>query len=79
MDKILFLHIEIKNVLEMFKFISKEDRIKLTAAIANETYENLLALLKTLYKIEREYFQFIHKDVVDTEKFLATLKSIHDK
>jgi DNA polymerase III gamma/tau subunit len=63
MNRLLFLHIEIKYVLEILDFIPKEDRIKLMAAIDNLDFENLLAVLKVLYKIEREYVRFIFEEI----------------
>ncbi len=48
------------------------------AAIKDSTYEELVKLLKKLYKVERQYFEFRLKDAQNTEKFLQTLKPAHD-
>ena len=63
MDKLLLLHIEIKHVLDLFDFVPKEDKIKMMAYIDNLDFENLLAVLKVLYKIEREYVRFIFEEI----------------
>jgi hypothetical protein len=73
MDKTLFLHIEIKHVLEVLGFITPEDRMKLMAGVANLHYEGLVKLLKTLYKIETEYFEFINEDTQKNYEFLKSL------
>lgn len=73
MDKTLFLHIEIKHVLEVLGFITPEERIKLMASIANLHYEGLVKLLKKLYKIETEYFEFINEDTQKNYEFLKSL------
>lgn len=59
MDKLLFLHIEIKHVLDVLNFIDSDKKIELMAAIDNLPYEKLLEVLRNLYKIEREYFQIL--------------------
>ncbi len=59
MDRLLFIHIEIKHVLDILHFIEPNMKIKLMAAIDNLPYEKLLEVLKNLYKIEREYFQLL--------------------
>lgn len=76
MDKLLFLHIEIKHVLEILNFIPIEERRKLMATIANLHFEKLLAVLKVLYKIERDYFQFLHDDMIENDNII---KKLHDK
>lgn len=76
MDKLLFVHTEIKHVLEVLDFIPRKEKIKLMAAIANLNFEKLLAILKVLYRIERDYFQFLHDDIVENDNII---KKLHDK
>lgn len=76
MDKLLFVHIEIKHVLEVLDFIKKDDKRKLMAVIANLHFEKLLAVLKVLYRIERDYFQFMHDDIIETDNII---KKLYDK
>lgn len=78
MDKLLFLHREIKHVLEVIGYFSDDERRQMTASIANSSYEDLVKLLKKLYKVERQYFEFRLKDAQKTDKFLQTLKPAHD-
>lgn len=77
MDNILFLQKEIKYTLDMLPF-ENNTRMELMASIANEPEENLLELLKVLYRIEREYLQMLYDDTIETDKFLQTLKPAHD-
>ncbi len=77
MNKQLFLQKEIKQILELLPF-DKKERMKLTAAIANESVQNLLELLKVLYRIEREYLQMLYDDTIETDKFLQTLNPTHE-
>lgn len=79
MDKLLFVHIEIKHILEILNFISDEERIKLLAAIDNLPFNSLVKILKILYKVEQEYFQFLHKDTLQLNSFVKSLKSAYDK
>ncbi|MCD6109695.1 hypothetical protein J7J83_02975 [bacterium] len=78
MDKLLFLHQEIKHVLDVIGYFSDEERQKMMTSVANESYEELVKLLKKLYKIEREYFEFRLKDTQNTDEFIKTLKPAHD-
>ena len=78
MDKILFIHREIKQILEFLNFIMPDERMRLMAAIDNLPFEGLVKILKTLYKVEREYLQFIEEDNRQTEKFITTLQLNHD-
>lgn len=77
MDNKLFLQKEIKHTLEMLP-LDNETRRELIAAIANEPQENLLELLKVLYRIEREYLQMLYDDTIETDKFIQTLKKTHE-
>lgn len=78
MDKLLFLHREIKHVLEVLPFIMPDEATKLMASIANLNYEDLVKILKSLYKVERECFEYINQDTQNVDKFLASIKAIHD-
>lgn len=78
MDKLLFLHQEIKHVLDVIGYFSDDERHQMTASIANSSQEELVKLLKKLYKIERQYFEFRLKDAQNTEDFIQTLKPAHD-
>jgi len=78
MDKLLFLHREIKHVLDVIGYFSNDERRQMTARIANLSQQELVKLLKKLYKIERQYFEFRLKDTQNTEDFIQTLKPAHD-
>jgi len=78
MDKTLFVHREIKHILEILNFIPEKDRISMMSAIANLHFEDLVKILKTLYKVESEYLAFIERDNNQTEKFITTLQLKHD-
>ena len=73
MDKQLFIHREIKHVLEALKFIPKEDRIKFMAVVDTLGFDDLLEVLKVLYKIEQDYLNLLYEDIVETDKFLNSL------
>jgi hypothetical protein len=73
MDQMLFIQKEIKHVLEVLNFISPDERIKLLAIIDNLPYDELVKILKTLYKVENEYFEFMYQD---TQKVNELLKSL---
>jgi len=78
MDKLQALHQEIKHTLNIIGYFSDDERRQIMAAIKDSTYEELVKLLKKLYKVERQYFEFRLKDAQNTEKFLQTLKPAHD-
>jgi hypothetical protein len=78
MDKLLFVHREIKHVLEILDYLSDDDRRKLMAVIANLTYDELVKILKTLYKVETEYLEFKLSDTKNTEEFLNKFKPAHE-
>lgn len=78
MDKLLFVHREIKHVLEVLDYLTSDDRRKLMAVIANLTYDELVKILKRLYKVETEYLEFKLKDTKDTEEFLKKLNPAHE-
>jgi hypothetical protein len=73
MDKQLFIHREIKHVLEVLKFIPKEDRIKFMAMVDTLGFDDLLEVLKVLYKIEQDYLNLLNQDIVETDQFLKSL------
>ncbi|MBN1494469.1 hypothetical protein JW911_01880 [Candidatus Peregrinibacteria bacterium] len=73
MDKMLFVQREIKHVLEVLNFITPEERTKLMAIIDNLNYDDLVKILKTLYKVETEYFEFIYQDTLKAEEFIKSL------
>ena len=74
MDKQLFLHREIKHVLEVLKFVSKEERIKFMAMLDTLNVDKLLEVLKVLYKIEQDYFTLNHQEIIETDQFLKSLQ-----
>lgn len=78
MDKIQFLHQEIKHTLDVIGYFSEDERKQMKDSIANYSYEELVNLLKKLYKVEREYFEFRLKDARSTEDFIKTLKPTHE-
>lgn len=78
MDKLQFLHQEIKHTISVIGYFSEEERQQMLNSIKDHSYEELVNLLKKLYKVEREYFEFRLKDARSTEEFLKTLKSAHD-
>jgi len=78
MDKKTFVHNEIKQILDILDFISIEDKNSMIDAIKDLDLEGLVKILKTLYKVEREYLQFIEQDNHQTEKFITTLQLNHD-
>ena len=73
MDKMLFVQREIKHVLEVINFITPDERMKLMAIIDNLNYDDLVKILKTLYKVETEYFEFINQDTIKAEEFIKSL------
>lgn len=78
MDKKAFIHSEIKQILEVLTFVSNEDKASMIDAVKDLDLEGLVKILKTLYKVEREYLQFIEEDNRQTEKFITTLQLNHD-
>jgi len=74
MDKQLFLHREIKHVLEVLKIVSKEERIKFMAMVDTLGFDDLLEVLKVLYKIEQDYFELNRKEIIETDQFLKSLQ-----
>jgi hypothetical protein len=78
MDKKAFIHSEIKQILEILTFVSNEDKASMIDAVKDLDLEGLVKILKTLYKVEREYLQFIEEDNRQTEKFITTLQLNHD-
>ena len=79
MDKKTFVHSEIKQILDILEFISSKDKNSMINAIQDLDFEGLVKILKTLYKVEREYLQFLEEDNHQTEKFITTLQLNHDK
>lgn len=74
MDKLTFLQSEIEHVLKVIDYISPEERAELLSTIKDFNAKELEKLLKTLYKVERQYLEFKFNDIKDTEKFLNTFK-----
>lgn len=74
MDKLLFLHIEIKHVLNVLHYITPEEKIQLMAAIGNLPYDELVKILKTLYKVEKDYFEYLHSDAQRADELIKSLQ-----
>ena len=74
MDQMLFVQKEIKHVLEVLNFISPVERTKLLAIIDNLPYDELVKILKTLYKVENEYFEYMYQDAQKVEELLKSLQ-----
>jgi hypothetical protein len=78
MDKLEFLHQEIEHTLSVIGYFSADERQQMLDSIKDSSHEELVNLLKKLYKVEREYFEFRLKDAQHTEEFIQTLKKAHD-
>lgn len=74
MDKLLFLQIEIKHVLQVIHYITPDEKMKLMAIIANLPYDELVKILKTLYKVEKDYFEFLYQDAQKADELIKSLK-----
>jgi len=72
MNKIEFLKSEIKHVLEVVKLFEDEDKAKYLEAAENLNEEELVKVLKMLYKIEQEYFEFIEQDTRNLDKLIKS-------
>ena len=78
MDKMKFIHQEIKHTLNIIGYFSDNERAQMLDSIKDSSYKELVKLLKKLYKVERQYFEFRLKDAKNTEEFLQTLKPTHE-
>jgi len=74
MDQLLLLHREIKHILDLINLFSPKDKRELLAVIDNLNYDELVKLLKILYKVEREYIEFINDDTIKLEKMIKSLQ-----
>lgn len=75
---IQFLQQEIEHTLTVIGYFSDDEIVQMMDSIKDSSYEELVKLLKKLYKVERQYFEFRLKDAKNTEEFIKTLKPTHD-
>lgn len=78
MDKKEFLQSEIKHVLDILKLFPPEEKAEYLEAASKLNEEELVKVLKILYKIEQEYFELVQNDTHHMEELLKSLKTAHE-
>ncbi|MFC1810364.1 hypothetical protein ACFLZH_02595 [Patescibacteria group bacterium] len=78
MNKKEFLQSEIKHILDILKLFPPEENEQYLEAASKLNEEELVKVLKILYKVEQEYFELIQKDTHHMEDLLQSLKPAHE-
>ena len=75
MDNIKFLQEEIEMVLNSFPALTKDKKEELMGQTKNLSEENLLELLKVLYKMRRDFINAEYKQVQANDEFIKSLNT----
>lgn len=78
MDKIKFLKEEVELVLDSFEGLNKDKKEELMIQTENMTEENLLELLKNLYRIRRDFIQAEYDIVNAKDGYLTNLNTSNE-
>lgn len=78
MDKIQFLKEEIEMVLDSFPTLEKATKKDLVKQLDDFTEENLLELLKVLYKMRRDFIEAEYKEIKAGDEFIKSLNFKND-
>jgi hypothetical protein len=78
MDKIKFLKEEIEMVLNSFSMLEKAKKKELMGQLEDLSEENLLELLKVLYRMRRDFIEAEFEEVKANDEFIKSLNSKND-
>lgn len=78
MDKIQFLKEEIELALDSFPTLEKATKAELMGMAKDLDEENLLELLKVLYKMRRDFIEAEYKQIKAGDEFIKSLNSKND-
>lgn len=78
MDKIKFLKEEVELVLDSFEGLNKDKKDELMIQTKNMTEENLLELLKNLYRMRRDFIQAEYDMVNAKDEYLKSLNTSNE-